>query len=147
MRALGSREWRTPIHADGRVFVAGSNKNAEPGFADRRREEVEIYAPWYCCHYRPRIVAAPRELDTGQQLSMEVRGGEVERLVLIRAGSSTHSFNSDERHISLIARKGDDEGSYWAPIPKRPVTVPGWYLAFAVTAAEVPSEGVWVKVP
>jgi hypothetical protein len=25
-----------------------------------RREEVEIYAPWYCCYDRPRIVAAPR---------------------------------------------------------------------------------------
>lgn len=132
---------------DGRVFVAGSNINAKPGYSDVRRLEVEIYAPWYCCHDRPRIVAAPRELDTGQRLDVEVRGGEAERLVLVRAGSSTHSFNSDERHINLVARKGDDAGSYWAPIPGRPVTIPGWYLLFAVTADGTPSKGVWVKLP
>lgn len=137
----------TLLMPDGRVFVAGSNINAQSGFANVRRLEVEIYAPWYCCYDRPRIVAAPRELDTGQTLNVEVRGGEAERLVLIRAGSSTHSFNPDERHISLIARKGEEEGSYWAPVPQRPVTVPGWYLLFAVTADGAPSEGVWVKLP
>ncbi|MFI4990509.1 MAG: galactose oxidase-like domain-containing protein [Solirubrobacterales bacterium] len=137
----------TLLMPDGRVFVAGSNVNGSPGPPAVRRLEVEIFAPWYCCADRPRIIAAPREIDTGQErFEVDVRGGEIARFTLVRGGSSTHSFNPDERHISLIARKGE-EGSYWARVPPHPVIVPGWYLLFAVTDYNVPSEAVWIRFP
>ena len=133
---------------DGRVFVAGSNINALPGPPTTRHEEVEIFAPWYCCADRPRIISAPQVVDSGggaTRVEVHVRGDNITRFTLVRASSFTHSFNPDERNISLISHR-IDEGHYWFKVPARPVPVPGWYMLFAVTYDHSPSEAVWVRL-
>ena len=138
---------------DGRVFTGGSNVNSNRGYeTDKpavRRLELEIYSPWYACADRPRIISAPPSVKQGQRLFVEVRGPHpITRLALVRAGSSTHAFNSDQRYIGLIARPGGqlNPGRYAAPIPEQAVAVPGYYLVFACTAQHVPSKGVFVRV-
>ncbi len=131
---------------DGRVFTGGGSINANQGGADVRRLEVELYEPWYVCRPRPRIVGAPLTVRSGQRLVVDVRGpGPIDRLALVRCGSTTHGFNSDQRYLGLVA----DEiapGRHLARVPAPAVAVPGYYLLFALTEAGVPSAAVFLRV-
>lgn len=130
---------------DGRVFTGGSNVNSSPGGEDVRRLELEIYEPWYACPDRPRIVSAPTSVRVGHRFFVRVRGpGPIVRLTLIRCGSATHSFNSDQRCIELLARREDDQ--YIGVTPDAKVAIPGYYLLFAVTDKKVPSRGVFMRI-
>ncbi len=134
---------------DGRVFVAGSNINAQQGVesANLRRLEIEIYEPWYVCRPRPRIIAAPGSVRSGERLLAHVRSQErITRLVLMRAGSATHGFDSDQRCVTMIARAIGSSGEFAGVVPRPSVAVPGVYLLFAVTEKGVPSHGVFVTV-
>lgn len=131
---------------DGRVFTGGGNVNAAQGRADVRRLEVEVYAPWYLCPPRPRIVGAPSAVLVGQRLEVDVRGpGPITRLALVRCGSATHGFNPDQRYLGLVAEETAEQ-HYVARIPAAAVAIPGYYLLHACTADGVPSPGVFLRV-
>ncbi|TKK84062.1 DUF1929 domain-containing protein [Herbidospora galbida] len=131
---------------DGRVFTGGGNINAKPGGRDVRRLNLEIYEPWYVCRNRPRLLNVPERVSHGERLSVDVRGPEpITRLALIRCGSATHAFNSDQRYLGLVAHE-TGPGRYSAEVPSAVVAVPGYYLLFACTAGNVPSKGVFIRV-
>jgi hypothetical protein len=131
---------------DGRVFTGGGSIDSAQGGPDVRRLEIEIYEPWYVCRPRPRIVNAPRSVRSGQRLVVDARGpGPITRLALVRCGSTTHGFNSDQRYLGLLADE-IDAGRYVARVPTSAVAVPGYYLLFAVTDDGVPSSGVFVRI-
>lgn len=131
---------------DGRVFTGGGNRNGERGGVETRHLQLEIYEPWYVCRPRPRLLNVPARIRYGQTLKVDVRGpGPIARLVLIRCGSTTHSFNSDQRSIELIADQVDP-GRYAATVPASIVAVPGHYLLFARTEELVPSKGVFIHI-
>ncbi|MFG2350290.1 glyoxal oxidase [Streptomyces phaeochromogenes] len=134
---------------DGRVFTGGGNINSQSGGEDRRRLELEIYEPWYVCRQRPRILNAPKSISPGSNLRVDVRGpGPITRLALVRCGSATHSFNSDQRYIGLKAEP-DGPGSYRATIPDRAVAIPGYYVLFACRQDAdglVPSQGNFLRI-
>ncbi|MGI8335145.1 galactose oxidase-like domain-containing protein [Actinomadura scrupuli] len=130
---------------DGRVWTAGSNRNALPGPEAVRRLEMEIYEPWYVCAERPLITAAPDTVHAGERFTVRVKSKEeVTRLALVRCGSSTHSFNPDQRFLGLKpVHEGD---ALTAVAPSSDILIPGYYLLFACTKRNVPSEGVFVGV-
>ncbi|MFI6738467.1 galactose oxidase early set domain-containing protein [Nonomuraea sp. NPDC050451] len=131
---------------DGRVFTGGGNKTSSPGGEDVPRLELEIYEPWYACRPRPRILHVPKSVRPGNTLQVDVRGTEpITWLALVRCGSATHAFNSDQRYLGLIA-ESTGPGRYAAKIPVQAVAVPGYYLLFACTQNHVPSKGVFVRV-
>jgi len=132
---------------DGRVFTGGGNIDAAQGGADVRRLQVEVYAPWYTCRRRPRIVGAPSTVRPGQRLEVDVRGGDgpITRLALVRCGSATHGFNPDQRYLGLVAEETAQQ-HYVAQVPGSTVAVPGYYLLHACTADQVPSAGVFLRV-
>lgn len=131
---------------DGRIFTGGGNKDADAGGEERRRLEIELYEPWYFCAPRPRIIAASKSIRAGQRILVDVRGpGRIERLALIRCGSSTHGYDPDQRYIGMLARPGG-EGRYIGVVPPSIVAIPGYYLLFAVTDRNIPSKGVFIQV-
>lgn len=131
---------------DGRVFTGGGSVDSAQGGPAVRRLEIEIYEPWYVCRPRPRIVGSPLTVRSGQRLVVDARGpGPIARLALVRCGSTTHGFNSDQRYVGLVP----DEiaaGRYAARVPAPAVAVPGYYLLYAVTDEGVPSAGVFVRI-
>ncbi|MGX2993371.1 galactose oxidase-like domain-containing protein [Streptomyces sp. JNUCC 64] len=134
---------------DGRVFTGGGNIDSEPGGEEHRRLELEIYEPWYVCRPRPRILNAPKSIGPGGNLRVDVRGpGPITQLALVRCGSTTHGFDSDQRYIGLKAEPGGP-GWYRATIPDRVVAVPGYYLLFACRQDAdglVPSQGDFLRI-
>ncbi|MDQ3974623.1 MAG: galactose oxidase early set domain-containing protein [Actinomycetota bacterium] len=67
-------------------------------------------------------------------------------VALLRAGSCTHSFNSDQRHVALaIVARGPATLTVQAP-PNGNVAPPGHYLLFVLNGDGVPSEGRFVRL-
>jgi hypothetical protein len=109
---------------DGRVWTAGGSQDHEGSFCsgnvnieppevkgqERTEERVEIFTPWYVGRNdRPVITDAPTSIGTfGQPFDIEIGGSQgmaVKRVLLMRAGSATHSFDGDQRAIELTILK------------------------------------------
>jgi hypothetical protein len=131
---------------NGAVWVAGSNFNSSTGLSNRNLW-IEIYEPWYFCHRRPRITTSPPAVCVGTSFDISVDdANNVDRVVLIRAGSATHNFNPDQRLVECTFEPASPTRlSVQAP-PDSAVAPPGTYLIFVLTDERVPSHGEFIKV-
>jgi hypothetical protein len=118
---------------DGRVWVAGSDKDASPGMAARILD-IDIYAPWYHGNPgRPFVTAAPSLAYPGESVVVKSTfADEIFRVVLIRCGSCTHAFNPDQRYLSLSFRHIVDDVLLVQMPPNNNVMPPGPYMIFTV---------------
>lgn len=133
---------------DGRVFTGGSNANAYLGeaFVEKR---IEIFTPWYCQPdvVRPVITDASDILPPGQTATVRTAPSRIAEVLLIRTGSVTHCYSSDQRLVELPFT-ATAAGELIASVPPDPnIVVPGVYLLFVLDADGVPSEGHFVRVP
>ena len=98
---------------------------------------------------RPTISSAPTVLDPGATLTLGTPdAADISRITIVKTGAVTHSFNFEQRFIELgnsdkaarpIARQGDQ---LQVRLPaNRFETPPGYYMAFVLNRAGVPSEG------
>jgi hypothetical protein len=71
-------------------------------------------------------------------------GGPGTRASLIRLPSVTHSFDQNQRHLSLVVSPA--AGGLTIAVPNAFAAPPGDYLFFLVTAAGVPSVGRVIRV-
>jgi hypothetical protein len=127
--------------SDGTVLTGGGGA---PGPVDNLN--AEIYYPPYLYAADGTPAARPTisstnlsAYDPGETLVATVGASDViSRLTLIRAGSSTHSFNTDARFIELSFTQSGQ--TVTATLPSDPsVLVPGYYMLFAFNTAGVPS--------
>ena len=158
---------------DGRVWTAGGNDggdwsyhksaeyenqtpprplptNAQDAGVDNRETEIELFEPaYYGRPDRPRITSVPAFVRYGSSFTISTPDAAViRRVALIRAGSVTHAFNSDQRYVGLRFTRAAGGLQAIAP-PDGNVAPPGAYLLFIVSriAGEiVPSVGVFVHV-
>jgi len=73
------------------------------------------------------------------------------RLVLMRCGSATHAFNSDQRCVELPVINVRSGNRLEALLPpndeeRKGVLPPGWYMLFVVSRRNVPSVGKMIQV-
>jgi hypothetical protein len=96
---------------------------------------------------RPAIVAAPATLPLGTVFGVSVgNSAAIGRVTLVRAGSSTHGLNVDQRFLDLKFTQQGDRLTVTAPADAR-VAIPGYYMLFVFDRAGVPSVAKIVKVP
>lgn len=118
---------------DGRVWTAGSSRNSAGGIATRNTD-IEIFEPWYHGDPgRPYITDAPSLAPAGQTITIKSTfADEIERVVVVRCGSCTHAFNSDQRLVELKFRHaGGDQ--LLVEMPAEPNIIPtGPYLIFTI---------------
>jgi Domain of unknown function (DUF1929) len=166
---------------DGRVWTAGGSKDhmgsdcGTPSSGDHSETRVEIFTPWYCkpaASPRPEVtdlwgcppsptpppVTPPVMVTNGTPYDLGIRasqGTNIDRVVLIRAGSVTHAFDTDQRLIQLdILNKTASTVRVASPYAAT-VAIPGDYLLFALRPNEidptgfkrwVPSKGYWIRI-
>lgn len=124
---------------DGRVLSAGDNL-VPPGGG----ETLEIFSPPYLFRGpRPVITGAPAAVKAKRSFVVGT-GGPVARVVLVRLGVTTHSFDMDQRHIELAFKPV--EGGVKAKIPSNKIAVPGYYMLFVLNGDGVPSVARFVQV-
>jgi hypothetical protein len=130
---------------DARVLVTGSGRGY--GHADPTDQlSGEIYAPPYLFKgARPMITSAPSLLKTGQMFTVQTaQAASVAKVVLIRIGSVTHTFNMDQRYVPLTFTAGSGSLSVTPPANSN-LAPPGYYMLFLVNTAGVPSKAKIVR--
>ncbi len=144
---------------DGRVFVGGGGQCGEG--CEFNHFDFELYSPPYLFApdgsnaIRPAIVTAPAGLLLGQSLTVTT-SGSVASFALVRMSATTHTVNTDQRRIPLAVMQSSttvDPASHGQEttstlyVPSDPgITVPGYYMLFALSAGNVPSVAKIIQV-
>ncbi|MBM3726412.1 MAG: DUF1929 domain-containing protein [Acidobacteria bacterium] len=125
---------------DGRIWAAGSTE----GYAEVKgtstltgaggaEHRVEVYSPSYVSQAnRPSISSCPANI--GYNMGFQVGTAQAEtiaRVALIRCGSVTHAFNSDQRYIGLNFSKGNSVLNVTSP-PDAKIAPPGYYMLWII---------------
>ena len=132
---------------DASVLVAGGGT---PGPVDNFNAEIYyppyLYDPAGGWAARPTIEAAPTFIEIGQSSRIEVGSGQaIDRVVLVKTGAVSHSFNMEQRFIELTFHRNGDQLTVSAPT--RAVDAPpGYYLLFVLNPAGTPSVGRIMKM-
>ena len=157
---------------DGRVWMAGSNKraswsfhnpsdysdaagnltslptNAQDDAIDNRELRIELFEPWYFGRPdRPTITNAVAAVSVGASFDIQTpQANTISRVAVLRAGSSTHSFNPDQRYVSIPFTRGS--GKVTASVPDNEnLLPPGYYLLFVLDAVVDGATGAVLDVP
>jgi hypothetical protein len=164
---------------DGRVWFAGSDKRCDWSFhnsasyrnmppptnpqdsvggvpVDNRELRIEIFEPWYFGRPdRPTFTVTSNRVGVGGILTITTPDAPtISRVALVRAGTSTHGFNPDQRYVGLPFTVGSPT-SLTATVPDNENLVPpGHYLLFILNqivddsgaALDVPSLGTFVEL-
>ena len=151
---------------DGRVWTASGSKDHSgsqcgsscSGSPDQSETRVEIFSPWYYGRSdRPVVTSCPASMvSNGTPYNIGIgglQGTNVGRVVLIRAGSVTHSFDTDQRLIQLdILGRSASSVTVASPYAAN-VAIPGDYMLFALRQITtsgfkqwVPSVACWTSI-
>ena len=143
----------TLLLSDGTLLMAGGGRPGpitESG-AELTNTNGELFYPPYLFAKdgsgnlapRPRVLSIAQP-EYGQTFDVEV-SDDVERVTLVRAGSTTHAFNMEQRFVELEFTKNGNTLS--AAAPERPeLAPPGNYLLFVLDEDGVPSYGEMVTL-
>jgi Domain of unknown function (DUF1929) len=133
---------------DGTVAIAGGNP-AQGVFENH----IEIYQPSYLFNAdgslatRPTIGAnAPSSISYSASFSVPTPdAANIASVVLMKAGSVTHSFDMDQRYVGLTFAVDSGSLTVTGP-PSSNIAPPGYYMLFLVNKAGTPSLASWVQV-
>ncbi len=143
---------------DGRVFVGGGGQCGDCGDGTTpdpaaNHPDFELFSPPYLFAadgspaVRPTITAAPSAMTLGAPLTVRV-SGNVTSFDLVRLATATHGVDTDQRRIPLsITTESSDGTQFTLSAPSDPgITVPGYYMLFAMKANDVPSVSKIIQV-
>ena len=122
---------------DGRVLSAGG----------RNRRSAEVFSPPYLFKgARPTLSSAPSEVMPGTTFSVTTPdAARIRKVTLIALGSVTHTFDENQRLLTLKFTAGT--GGLTVTVPTvNSRAPPGYYQLFLVNDAGVPSVGRMVRV-
>ncbi|MEU5536881.1 galactose oxidase-like domain-containing protein [Streptomyces sp. NPDC020362] len=123
---------------DGRVWTAGSefNDTSTPNLS------IELFEPDYVAVAdRVTIRSAPGAVGYGRTFRVDYTptstGTPIARVVLMRCGSVTHSFDGDQRYVSVPFTGAGSSLTVTAP-PDGTVAPPGFYMLWLVDSNGLP---------
>lgn len=122
---------------NGTVWTAGSNG---PGGQSNQERRIEAYRPPYCARMgRPVITESPDYIVYRRSFTVRSpQAGQIRRVALIRCGSVTHAFDTDQRYVALnFEHSGGDALTVTSP-PHSAVAPPGFYMLWIVDDAGRP---------
>ncbi|HVG09514.1 MAG TPA: galactose oxidase-like domain-containing protein [Thermoanaerobaculia bacterium] len=153
---------------DGRVWMGGSNiranwsfhnagdyppgtlpTNAQDGSTDNRQLRIELFEPWYFGRPdRPALSLPSTEVSVGEDFTVQTpQAATVSRVAVIRAGSVTHSFNTDQRYVGLPFTHASASTLTVSVPDNENLLPPGYYLLFILNQVIDPGTGAVLDVP
>ncbi len=95
---------------------------------------------------RPTISSAPSNIAWGGQFSVSTPdAANISQAVLVRPGSSTHSFDMDQRLVGMSFTAGSGSLTVTGP-PNSKIAPPGYYMLFLINNNGVPSVASFVQL-
>jgi hypothetical protein len=129
---------------DARVVISGHTEHWNPGHGIEETT-LDVYSPPYLFNGpRPTIESAPSKMFYGEQHDITITGN-AGSVALLRAGSSTHTKNMDQRYVGLLLQYEDNRLVVTAP-SSGAVAPAGYYMLFVVNPRGVPSIAKWVLI-
>lgn len=128
---------------DGRVLVSGSDPEDN---IHEQEYRVEVFIPPYLMDnpIQPTINISNTDWSYGQSVTI-TSSQPLTRVSLLGAGSSTHGNSMGQRTIFPAVSCGISGCVITAP-PHAHACPPGWFQLFGLTATDVPSKAVWVRI-
>ena len=128
---------------DGKVLVTGAG--VSQGAVDELN--AELYSPPYLFRGTPpKLTSAPSSLSYGASFPITTpTPGSIAKVTLLRLGSVTHSFDQNQRFLSLNFTTASAGLTVTAPASGN-LAPPGHYLLFVVSDEGVPSVGETVRL-
>lgn len=137
---------------DGTVALVGSNPvkgTWEP--------HMEVYSPAYLFTVdgngnvipavRPVITSVPAEIGYGNTFNISSPdASNITSAVLMRPGSSTHSFDFEQRQVGLSYSVADSGTLTATAPPSGSIAPPGYYMLFLINQVGVPSVAQFVHL-
>jgi hypothetical protein len=128
---------------DGRVLLTGSGdatNNAD-------HYNAELFSPPYLFNgSRPTISSAPSTLGYGQSFFLGTpTPTAITRVTLVRLGSVTHAFDSNQRFSERTFVRTTDGLTVTTP-GSRNVAPPGHYMIFILNGVGVPSKARIIRI-
>ncbi|HJV94492.1 MAG TPA: galactose oxidase-like domain-containing protein, partial [Albitalea sp.] len=140
---------------DASVLVAGGgaiSPSPPSGDPNTNNLNAEIYYPPYLFAAggvrapRPSIGSAPDWIDIGKTFGIDVTdAATISRITLVKTGSTTHSFNLDQRFVELTFNASGLHAAVQAPTHAADAP-PGYYMMFVFNESGVPSVAKMVRM-
>jgi len=129
---------------DARVLCAGGGDGTA---GSELHADAEIFSPPYLfLGARPTITTAPATLVYGGDFTVDSpQASDIDKVWLIRAGSVTRGFNSDQRAVALAFTIAPGRLTITAPANGNDAP-PGTYMLFLVDDAGIPSFAKLVRL-
>ena len=128
---------------NGRVWTAGSSKNADQGDPATVGElRVELFLPPYDGNAaRPQITSAPPSAGYGQTFEIRTpQAAQIRRVALTRCGCVTHAFDNDQRYVGLTFQRGEGDRLRVTAPPNSRIAPPGYYLLWVLDTNHLPCQ-------
>jgi hypothetical protein len=128
---------------DARVLLTGSGDAA----GNANHYDAELFSPPYLFNgTRPTISSAPTTLGYAQSFFLGTpTPTSIARVTLVRLGSVTHAFDSNQRFIELTFVRTTGGLTVKTPA-SRNVAPPGHYMVFVLNGASVPSVAKIIRI-
>jgi hypothetical protein len=123
---------------DGRVLASGTDGEFTS----------ELYSPPYLfAGPRPTISQAPGAFGYGANIVVNTpQSGDIEKVMLIKNTTVTHSVNMEQRAVQLDFQEGVGASLRITAPPNANIAPPGYYMLFLVDGNGVPSVASMVRV-
>lgn len=118
---------------DGRVWTAGSTENDDNG-DDTAETRIEVFEPYYFNEPgRPQITSCPTDVSYGRNFIVQTpQAASIQRVALIRCGSVTHAFDSDQRYVGLQFNEIQQGVLQVTAPPSGNIAPPGYYMLWII---------------
>ena len=127
---------------DGRVWCAGSTTASVAEGGDEQNKQIDIFEPAYVGQGgRPTITSCPANISYDTAFRVDTpQANSIARVALMRCGSITHGFNSDQRYVGLTFTVHDGNTLSVAPPPSGDIAPPGYYMLWLIDEQGRPCE-------
>lgn len=137
---------------DASIWLAGSNPVAgtyEPKM--ERYEPPYLFNPDGSYAIRPQIVSSPASVTYGQSFSVQTDSSNIAYVEIMKNGSSTHSFDMEQRLVGLHYTQSGGTLTVTAPPTTdggsgSGIAPPGYYMLFLMDSFGVPSMSTQIQV-
>ena len=136
---------------DGRVITAGGGYHPGDPNSPGTHMDAQIFSPPYLFNAngslatRPTVTTDFASADVGAALNVTT-SGNIDYFSLIKMSATTHAINTGARHYRPEFTANGNNGYAVTINPNPNVSVPGYWMLFAVDSNGVPSKALVIRI-